>query len=86
MSCAISDEVVWYIDETALLASLEGVNVATATCWCDEDRQRMLGAIEAAFGTLDNINRLLADILHGQCHRKIRERDDAERETMPNVI
>jgi len=73
VSCAVDggDEVMWYTDETALLTSLKRVNVATATCSCDEDRQRMLGAIEAAFGTLDAINRLLADTLHGQCRHAI---------------
>lgn len=64
-------------NEAALLSSLGHVDLAAAACYCEEDRQWMLAAIESAFGTPDRFNTLLSNLLHGQCSRCItQQRDD----------
>jgi len=53
----------------ALLRSLKQVDLATADCDHPVDRQRVLGALKSASGTLDTFNRTLADLLHNKCHK-----------------
>ena len=63
-------------NEAALLSSVRQVDLAAAACYCEEDRQWMLAAIESAFGTPDRFNTLLSDLLHNQCSRYITQERD----------
>ena len=46
-----------------LLASLESLDLGSALCTFNEDRQLMLGAIESAFGTVGSLNRQLRSLI-----------------------
>ena len=51
-------------EEKGLLSTLKRIDVGSASCAHDEDRQLMLAAIESTFGTMSAVNERLCAMLH----------------------
>jgi hypothetical protein len=71
--------------EMVMLRNLRRVDLAAAVCYCEEDRQWMLAAIESAFGTPCRLNTLLSNLLLGKYCRQITQQRSASPASMDEL-